>query len=577
MRNGQMRRVEVWPDQTNGSPAADVKYRFVWTFPLTISPHDHKKLYVGSQFVHQTTDDGQSWQVISPDLTTNDKSKQGFSGGLTGDNIGVEYFSVIFAIAESPKEKGLIWVGTNDGLVQLTRDGGKNWTNVTKNIPDLPPWGTVSNIEPSRYEPGAAYLTVDFHQVNNRDPFIYKTKDYGKTWQAITNGIPHSMLSYAHCIREDPVRRGLLYVGTENGLYVSFNDGEQWEPLQSNLPRAPVYWMVVQEHFNDLVVGTYGRGFWILDDLTPVQQMDQTVRDASAHLFPPRPTYRFRAGTVPVSMSEDPSAGQNPPYGAAITYYLKSAPSGDVRVKIEDGKGQTIRTLNGTKNVGLNRVTWNLESEQTTEVRMRTSPAYAPDIKVGPDGTRNAPGAGRLSILMPPGTYTVKLLVGGQEFSQPLIVKKDPNSDGTEADITTQHTMMLELRADLESGSQMVNQIEFIRSQLEKVTAAKSATDALDEKLTDIEDELIQRKLTGQGQDAVRWPPKLLAKISYLESGLASGDFGPTKQQREVQALLKQQLAAVRQRLDGVLSQDLPTFNKLLADSNIKTVIKLTP
>jgi hypothetical protein len=554
-----------------------VKYRFVWTFPLTISPHDHKKLYVGSQFVHQTTDDGQSWQVISPDLTTNDKSKQGFSGGLTGDNIGVEYFSVIFAIAESPKEKGLIWVGTNDGLVQLTRDGGKNWTNVTKNIPDLPPWGTVSNIEPSRYEPGAAYLTVDFHQVNNRDPFIYKTKDYGKTWQAITNGIPHSMLSYAHCIREDPVRRGLLYVGTENGLYVSFNDGEQWEPLQSNLPRAPVYWMVVQEHFNDLVVGTYGRGFWILDDLTPVQQMDQTVRDASAHLFPPRSTYRFRAGTVPVSMSEDPSAGQNPPYGAAITYYLKLAPSGDVRVKIEDAKGQTIRTLNGTKNVGLNRVTWNLESEQTTEVRMRTSPAYAPDIKVGPDGTRNAPGAGRLSILMPPGTYTVKLLVGGQEFSQPLIVRKDPNSDGTEADITTQHTMMLELRADLESGSQMVNQIEFIRSQLEKVTAAKSATDALDEKLTDIEDELIQRKLTGQGQDAVRWPPKLLAKISYLASGLASGDFGPTKQQREVQALLKQQLGVVRQRLDSVLSQDLPTFNKLLADSNIKTVIRPAP
>src|ERR1044071_1824247 len=498
LRNGQIRRVEVWPDQTNGSPAGDVKYRFVWTFPLTISPHDHKKLYVGSQFVHQTTDDGQSWQVISPDLTTNDKSKQGFSGGLTGDNIGVEYFSVIFAIAESPKEKVLIWLGTNDGLVQLTRDGGKSWTNVTKNIPDLPPWGTVSNIEPSRYEPGAAYLTVDFHQVNNRDPFIYKTKDYGKKWQAITNGIPHSMLSYAHCIREDPVRRGLLYVGTENGLYVSFDDGEQWEPLQSNLPRAPVYWMVVQEHFNDLVVGTYGRGFWILDDLTPVQQMDQTVRDASAHLFPPRPTYRFRAGTVPVSMSEDPSAGQNRPYGAAVTYYLKSAPSGDVRVKIEDGKGQTIRTLNGTKNVGLNRVTWNLESEQTTEVRMRTSPAYAPDIKVGPDGTRNAPGAGRLSILMPPGTYTVKLLVGGQEFSQPLIVKKDPNSDGTEADITTQHTMMLELRADLESGAQMVNQIESIRSQLEKLNAtlsagsdsvsAKSAADALDKKLIEIEE-----------------------------------------------------------------------------------------
>jgi photosystem II stability/assembly factor-like uncharacterized protein len=583
LRNGQMRRVEVWPDQTNGSPAADVKYRFVWTFPLTISPHDHKKLYVGSQVVHQTTDDGQSWQVISPDLTTNDKSKQGFSGGLTGDNIGVEYFSVIFAIAESPKEKGLIWVGTNDGLVQLTRDGGKNWTNVTKNIPNLPPWGTVSNIEPSRYEPGAAYITVDFHQVNNRDPFIYKTKDYGKTWKAITNGIPHTMLSYAHCIREDPVRAGLLYVGTENGLYVSFDDGEKWEPLQSNLPRAPVYWMVVQEHFNDLVIATYGRGFWILDDLTPIQQMSQTVRDSTAYLFPPHPTYRFRPGTVPVTMSDDPSAGQNPPYGAAINYYLKSVPTGDVRIRIEDAKGQTVRTLTGTKNVGLNRVTWNLEGEQTTEVRMRTSPAYAPDIKLGPDGTRSAPGAPRLSILLPPGTYTVKLSAAGQELRQPLIVKKDPNSGGTEADINTQTTMMLELRNDLESGSQMVNQIELIRSQLLRLTgtlgtasdsvSVKSAAEALDQKLIDIEEGLIQRKLTGQGQDAVRWPPKLLTKINYLASGLASGDFGPTKQQREVQDLLKQQLAALRQRLDDVLNKDLTAFNKLLADSNIKTVI----
>jgi photosystem II stability/assembly factor-like uncharacterized protein len=579
LRNGQMRRVEVWPDQTNGSPAADVKYRFVWTFPLTISPHDHKKLYVGSQFVHQTTDDGQSWQVISPDLTTNDKSKQGFSGGLTGDNIGVEYFSVIFAIAESSKEKGLIWVGTNDGLVQLTRDGGKNWTNVTKNIPNLPPWGTVSNIEPSRYEAGAAYITVDFHQVNNRDPFIYKTKDYGKTWKAITDGIPHSMLSYAHCIREDPVRAGLLYVGTENGLYVSFDDGEKWEPLQSNLPRAPVYWIVVQEHFNDLVIATYGRGFWILDDLTPVQQMNQTVRDSSAHLFPSRPTYRFRAGTVPVTMSDDPSTGQNPPYGAAISYYLKSIPTGDVRIRIEDAKGQTVRILTGTKTAGLNRVTWNLEGEQTIEVRMRTTPEYAPEIKLGPDGTRNAPGAPRLSILLPPGTYTVKLSAAGQELRQPLIVKKDPNSGGAEADINSQTTMMLELRSDLESGSRMVNQIELIRSQLLKLIAApdsapaKSAAEALDQKLIDIEENLIQRKLTGQGQDTVRWPPKLLAKIGYLASGLASGDFAPTKQQREVHALLKQQLAGLRQRLDGVLSKDLTTFNKLLVDNNIKTVI----
>jgi hypothetical protein len=332
--------------------------------------------------------------------------------------------------------------------------------------------------------------------------------------------------------------------------------------------------MVVQEHFNDLVVGTYGRGFWIFDDLTPIQQMNQAVRDASAHLFPPRPTYRFRPSVVPVTMSDDPSSGQNPPYGAAITYYLKSAPTGDVKIRIEEASGKRIRTLNGTKNVGLNRVTWNLEGESTTEVRMRTSPQFAPDIKLGPDGTRNAPGAGRLSILMPPGTYTVKLSAGAQTLSQPLVIKKDPNSGGTEADIMTQNAMMLDLQKDLESGAQMVNQIEFIRSQVEKLNAAavKPAADAFNNKLIEIEENLIQLRLTGQGQDTVRWPPKLLAKINYLAGGLASGDFGPTKQQREVQALLKQQLTAVRQRLDAVLSQDLTAFNKLLTDNNIKPI-----
>ncbi|HEY8225570.1 MAG TPA: hypothetical protein VIG25_09850 [Pyrinomonadaceae bacterium] len=582
LRTGQARNVEVWPEQVNGSPAADLKYRFVWTFPLTISPHDHKKLYVGSQYVHQTTDDGQSWQVISPDLTTNDKSKQGFSGGLTGDNIGVEYFSVIFAIAESPKEPSLIWVGTNDGLVQLTRDGGKNWTNVTSNIPSLPKWGTISNIEPSRFNAGTAYLTVDLHQVNNRDPFIYKTSDYGRTWKAITNGIPHSMLSYAHCVREDPTRAGLLYVGTENGLYVSYDDGENWQPLQANLPRAPVYWMVVQEQFNDLVIATYGRGFWILDDLAPIQQMTPAVREANAYLFTPRPTYRFRPGTVPVTMSDDPSSGQNPPYGAAITYNLKSAPSGDVKIRIEDAKGQTIRTLTGTKNVGLNRITWNLEGEQTREVRMRTSPEYAPEIKLGPEGWRPAFGAPRVSILYPPGNYTVKLSADSQELSAPLVIKKDPNSAGTEADIAAQLEMLNYLRKDLDSAAEMVNQLELIRGQLSQLgnvlgtdgdASVKSAADALDKKLIAVEDDLIQRRLTGQGQDTVRWPPKLLSKLAYLGSGVSQSDFPPTTQQKEVHAMLKQQLASIKQQFDAVVNQDLAAFNKLLRDKNISNVI----
>jgi len=403
-------------------------------------------------------------------------------------------------------------------------------------------------------------------------------------------------------VREDPVRQGLLYVGTENGLYVSFNDGENWEPLQSNLPRAPVYWMVIQEHFNDLVVGTYGRGFWILDDLTPIQQMNGTVRNANVHLFPTRPTYRFRPGTVPVTMSDDPTAGQNPPYGAAINYYLKSALSGDVKVLIQDAKGQTVRTLTGTKTVGINRVTWDLRGEQSKEVKMRTTPAYAPDITVGSDGTRTAPGAPRMSILLPPGTYNVKLVAGGQELSQPLIVKKDPNSSGTDADIAAQVEMLSELRRDLESAGEIVNQIESIRSQLYQISAMlgggrsdqvstgsgsdragsdyaaiKAAADDLDKKLIEVEENLIQRKLTGQGQDTVRWPPKLLSKINYLASGLAGSDFGPTTQQREVQALFKQQLAGYRSRLDELLSKDLESFNRMLRDRGVQNVITRVP
>ena len=583
LRTGQARNVEVWPDQTNGWPAAELKYRFNWTMPLTISPHDHNTVYVGSQYVHKTTDGGQSWQVISPDLTTNDKSKQGFSGGLTGDNIGVEYASVVMAVAESPKERGLIWAGTNDGLVQITRDGGKTWTNVTKNIPNLPPWGTVANIEPSRYAAGAAYLTVDFHQVNNRDPFVYKTADYGKTWQAITGGIPRSMLSYAHCIREDPVRQGLLYLGMEGGLYVSFDDGAGWQPLQANLPHAPVYWMVVQEHFNDLVVATYGRGFWILDDLTPLEQMKKSVTEANAYLFPPRAAYRFRNAIVPFSQSEDATAGQNPPYGATINYYLKSAPSGEVKIRLEDSKGQPVRTLTGTKQAGINRITWDLRGEPSKETRLRTSPAYAPEIRLGPEGWRPAPDGGRVSVLLPPGTYTVKLQAGGQELSQPLTIKKDPHSGGSEAEIETQTAMLLELRKDLEAAVEMVNQIEIIRSQLDSIrallqnsaeaAAVRSAADDLDKKLIEVEEKLIQRKLTGQGQDGTRWPAQLISKLTYLASGVSSSDFPPTTQQREVAAQFKQQIRSYQRQFDELISRDVTAFNNLLRERGIQYII----
>jgi photosystem II stability/assembly factor-like uncharacterized protein len=583
----QLRDVEVWPDNENG-PAADLKYRFLWDAPFHISPNDHNKIYIGSQYLHQSTDGGQSWQEISPDLTLNDKSRQQSSGGLTPDNIGVEYGSVIHAIAESPKQAGVIWVGTNDGLVQLTRDGGKTWTNVTKNIPNLPPWGTVGNIDPSRHDAGTAYVAIDFHQVNNRDPFVYKTNDFGSTWKLITNGIPHTMLSYAHCVREDPVKRGLLYLGTENGVYVSFDDGENWQSLQMNLPHAPAYWLVVQEQFNDLVLATYGRGAWILDDVTPLRDLTPQVLTADAHLFTPRPAYRFRAITAPATPYDDPTIGENPPYGAGINYYLKSAATGNVTITIQDAKGQTVRTLNGPRSPGVHRVYWDLRDAPSKRVVFRTSPLYAPDVRIGPDGIRESEGGfgaggGGVSILQPPGTYTVKLSAGGRDYTQQLRVLKDPHSAGTEADIVTQQQLLTSVRRDLDSAVDSVNGSELIRRQIENLkdmiqdAELRKAADDLDQKLAGVEGSIVEVRTTGRGQDGVRFGSKLVQKFGYLANGLQSGDFKPTNQQLAVAKDLADKLKASQGQMTDVLNRDLAAFNDMLRRANLPNVVSQLP
>ena len=582
-RNHQARHVEIWPEHVGGATAAEVKYRFNWEFPLLISPNDHNKVYAGSQFVHMTTDQGHSWKIISPDLTRNDKSRMGFSGGLTGDNIGVEYAGVVFALAESPKEAGVIWAGTNDGLVQVTRDGGQHWTNVTANIPGLPEWGTVSNIEASRFDAGTAYITVDLHQVNNRDPFVYRTVDYGKTWTKIVNGISPSMLSYAHCVREDPVRKGLLFLGTENAIYVTFDDGEHWQALQSNLPHAPVYWIAIQPHFHDLVLATYGRGFWILDDITPLEQMTTPALSSDAYLFAPRDAYRFRNATQSEAMPNDPTVGQNPPYGAPLDYYLKSAPQGPVRMSIVDSSGRTVRTLTARPEAGINRVWWDLRFEPTHEIRLRTLATNAPEVTLNAQGWRPAPGERRMSLLAPPGTYTVKLTVNGKDYTQPLKLIKDPHSNGTEGDIQIQTKMMTSLSGTMNTMADAVNQLESLRAQLLELKSAlgteeasapiRSAADQLSDKLIAVEGELIQLKSTGRGQDDVRFSPKLISKISYLASGVESSDYQPTTQQVAVHDELKEQAGVQQQHLKLLLEKELADFNNLLRQRNVPNVI----
>ena len=616
-RTHQDREVEVWPDYVAGAPAAEVKYRFNWEFPIAISPQDHNKVYVGSQFVHVTTDGGNSWQIISPDLTRNDKSRQQISGGLTPDNIGVEYAGVIFALTESPKEAGLIWAGTNDGQVQVTRDGGKNWSNVTKNLPNFPEWGTVGNIEASRYDAGTAYLAVDGHQVNFRDPFVYKTADYGKTWALITGGLPHNMLSYAHCVREDPVRKGLLYLGTEGDLYVSFDDGKNWQPLQAGLPHAPVYWLAIQERFHDLAVATYGRGFWILDDITPFQQLTPEIASAKVHLFAPRDAYRFKEVVQPAAVEYDPSTGKNPPYGAPINFYLK-ANLGEkevAKLTITDAEGKKVREIEcrapkpGASEAkktseeeehpdsdpppcevkaGINRVWWDLRSDRTTQIQLRTTPLYAPDVPFGPEGWRKPPAMARLAVLALPGTYSVTLTVGEANFTQKLTVLKDPRTAGSESDVQAQTRVQTALYNQMNAMSATVNQIESLRAQLvalgkelgtdDASKPLRKGADDLGEQLAGIEGTLLQLKLTGRGQDDCRWAPMLLQKVDYLFNQLdSSADFPPTTQQTAVQEELKRRGDKAAADFQQLVGKDLAAFNAMLREHNIGNIYLKTP
>ena len=564
----QFRAVEVWPEQSRGA-ASGVRYRFIWDAPIHISPHDNNTVYVGSQHVHRTRNGGQSWEVISPDLTLNDQSRMGLSGGLTGDNIGVEYAGTVFGIAESPVEEGLIWAGTNDGLLQLTRDGGATWTNVTGNMPGLPEWMAVRSIAPSRYEAGTAYVAIDGHQVNVRDPYVYRTRDYGESFEKITDGIPPSMLSYTKVIVEDTRRQGLLYVGTENAIYVSLNDGDDWQPLQNNLPHAPVSGIVVQEHFGDLVVGTYGRGFWILDDLTPLQQLTSEVMASPAHLFAPRDAYRFRPITPPSVPYSDPTEGRDPEYGASINYWLAEPADEAPTVEIVDAAGDVVRTLTGTGNAGVNRIHWNLRDESNGPIRLLTSPMYADHIEAGDDG-RPAPGARQVSILQPPGRYTVRLNAAGRTHEQPLTVIKDPHSAGSEADIAAQVAFLREVRDDIVTAGEAVHRVEAMRVQL--ATMSRFADDdALTEAITSLRNELthlqmnmVDLRLTGQGQDGVRFGATLLQKLGYLTGAISGADFPPTDQELEVKVLLHGKLREHLEALDALVADEVAALNEML-------------
>jgi photosystem II stability/assembly factor-like uncharacterized protein len=599
---------------TLDSPPSDIKYRCHWTAPLAIDPFDHNTVYYGCQVIFKTTNGGQSWSVISPDLSTQDPSRIVPSGGIVGDNLGQFYGEVVFAIAPSKIQKGLIWAGTNDGQVWNTKDA-TNWINVTKNIAGLPPWGTITSIAPSNFNPGAAYISVDFHLMDNRDPFIYKTTDFGKTWKQISGNLPKHELSYIRTIAEDPNCEGLLFAGTGNGLFYSLDDGGHWTALETGLPHAPVTWAVVQKEFHDLVISTYGRGLYILDDISPLEQMAKNRSDAPVILFEPRNTYRFTRG------------GQ-----AMLNFSLKTAPKDPIHVEILDSDGKVIRTLEAKARVGMNRVHWDLRYESPRLIALRTTAPNNSHIWQEPRfrdsdsrpithwGTKPA----EAGSIVAPGKYTVRLKIGDQSYTQPLTILRDPRAPGSDADIELSVKTLRRITADIDQVSDTVNQIEWLRKQIEVIEAMLrppkkkekeqvsvdedddeggapapapppvldeaqtkrkaellKATEDVDKKLYTLECELASPALLNSDDKYFVEPYKVYLDLIWLNAEVGTGggdvaggaDFAPTDTQLGLLNGFETELERVDADYQKVMKEELPALNRSLADSNLTVLV----
>lgn len=574
----QQRIISAWPENPMGWGAGDIKYRFGWTAPIVVSRFDSNVLYHCAQVIFKTTNEGQSWEIISPDLTTNDKSRQKKSGGpITKDDTSVEYYCTIFALTESFQNPQILWVGSDDGLVHLTKDGGKNWENITPK--KMPKWSLISMVEASTFDEGTAYLAVDRHELDDFGPLIYKTDNFGKSWTLITNGLPSN--SFVRVVRQDPKRKGLLYAGTETGVFVSFDDGANWQSLQLNLPVVPIHDMVVKD--DDLVAGTHGRSFWILDDLTPLHQITEEMAKMEAFLFKPRDGYRMGGGG-----RAGQNVGQNPPSGSVIYFYLREKPQGKVSLEILDAQGQTIQIFSnqttavqstgqmgrGFGEVGSRRL--NAEAGMNRFIFNMRYP-----------GAERVPGAilwgGNLSgPTAVPGKYQVKLTVGEQTLTQTWEWKKDPRLETTQEDFQEQFDFLIKIRDKITHVNSSINLLREVRSQIEnlskKVQKLEEGRDivehvvSLKKKLKEIEDVLIQSK-SKSGQDPLNFPILLDNKIAALAGIAARADARPTDQSYKLFDELSIQADVQIEKLENIIREDLPELNKKVSDAGIPAVL----
>jgi photosystem II stability/assembly factor-like uncharacterized protein len=571
---GHNRNVVAYPQMHDGTAPRNIRYRFQWNAPIRISPHNPDILYHCSQYVHKSNDGGQTWETISPDLTTNKDAYHDIPGGpVQHDHTGVELYTTIFSFEESPLEAGLLWAGSDDGLLHLSKDGGKSWDNITPE--NMPTEGTINTIELSRHHPGRAFIAVYKYRENDFKPYIFKTDDYGETWALLTgekSGIPDN--HFARVVREDPNRKGLLYAGTEYGMYISFNEGLLWQPFQLNLPVTPITDMVI--HQDDLVVATQGRAFWILDDLTPLQEINQETLDKAAHLYKPRGAYYsqlrgFRGGNA------EPDAL---PRGAAVYFNLKTynKESDTLTISIKDNSNNLIQTYSNIADkdkdeksleaeTGLNLFYWDMKYE-------------APDLLDNAFMSLAYTGGAKA----PPGNYTVELSLNGQLQAVPLQIIKDPRwSDISDEDLQEQFSFTQDVKGKLEETHDAIRKIRTVRSQVND--KAKMATEngfseelneqakLIDEKLTDLEEKLIQTK-NESGQDPINYPPMLDDQFAYLYSVSCYQDTKPTSGSFERFKDLKSELAPHLENLQKILDYELGNFTDLLEKEKVPRIIE---
>jgi photosystem II stability/assembly factor-like uncharacterized protein len=566
-RTEEERSINPWPDNPMGHGAEGAKYRFQWNFPIFFSPHDKKKMYAASQHLHVTYNGGESWELISPDLTTNDPTKMGPSGGpITKDNTSVEYYCTIFAVGESPYEKDFIITGSDDGVLSMTRDGGKSWSKITP--PEMPQFSMINSVEFDPFVKGGVYIAATRYKLGDYRPYLFRTKDYGKTWTKITDGIDAN--HFTRVVRSDLKRPGLLYAGTESGMYISFDDGASWKPFQLNLPMVPITDLTIKN--DNLIAATQGRSFWIIDDLTPLHQLDEDVVKSTVHLYKPMPSYR-----MPGSQRKTPSKteGQNHPNGVMIHFFLADTAKTKATLEILEANGTLIKKFSTKPDkkekeeemkikTGMNRFVWN----------MRYADAEGFDGLIMWSGRLTGPKA-------IPGNYKAKLTVNGVAYGTTFDILKDPRTEGSVTDAKEQFDFLLQVRDKLSVTNKAVKNIRTAREQINRVIEPLKGKDemkdvtelakSINDDMKKIEEALYQTK-NKSGQDPLNYPIRLNDKLGGLASEADGGDFKPTEQVKQVYKELSSKIDEQLNALSKIFKDRIPEFNRKVKEKNIDAV-----